>query len=277
MKQRKEVFVLNAQTRNPNRPSLTRKCDCGSGKLFKNCHGTSGGSGPLVKKDEAFCLPTTGGSGQFVISPPSQELEGSSSAFIKQRARGRNKGGAHQVAPTMSSSSWPNNNLLVSGTRRSTSTPRKSMRAISPTTRTSATSPQSTPTLFPTSTSSSEASLARRLASRASGADLRTPEGRSSLMLLGFSPRSDRDTSYWKTSKGFCLMTMDELSKSSSPRLLSWGMASNGKCLTARTSAFPRTGSASSLSDILENNVDTKYFLSAKRSKELLSMVKKAA
>ena len=48
-RKKKGVWVLNQQTRNPNRPSLKY---------------SSGGTGPLWKLDEAFCLPTTGGSGQ---------------------------------------------------------------------------------------------------------------------------------------------------------------------------------------------------------------------
>jgi hypothetical protein len=52
--------------------------------------------------------------------------------------------------------------------------------------------------------------------------------------------------------------------KPSSPRLLNWGMVSNGKCLTARISASPRTGNGCSLSDILEESVEEKYFLSNK-------------
>lgn len=44
----KEVWMLNAQTRNPDRPSLKY---------------SSGGSGPLLKKNEAFCLATQNGGG----------------------------------------------------------------------------------------------------------------------------------------------------------------------------------------------------------------------
>lgn len=42
----KDIWVLNAQTRNPDRPSLKY---------------SSGGSGPLWKKNEAFCLSGNGG------------------------------------------------------------------------------------------------------------------------------------------------------------------------------------------------------------------------
>jgi len=51
--------VHNTQTRNPNRPSLTRKCDCGSGKLYKKCCGSDGGSGHISKDDgTTYCLDT---------------------------------------------------------------------------------------------------------------------------------------------------------------------------------------------------------------------------
>ena len=43
--------VHNTQVRNPNRPSLTRICDCGSKKLYKKCCGQDGGAGHLSKND----------------------------------------------------------------------------------------------------------------------------------------------------------------------------------------------------------------------------------
>ena len=48
------------------------------------------------------------------------------------------------------------------------------------------------------------------------------------------------------------------------------GTLSNGKCLTAKTSAFPKTGSACSLSAILETSVDEKYFLSDEQTARIL-------
>ena len=51
--------IHNTQTRNPNRPSLTRVCDCGSGKLYKKCCGVDGGSGHISKDDgTTYCLDT---------------------------------------------------------------------------------------------------------------------------------------------------------------------------------------------------------------------------
>lgn len=49
------------------------------------------------------------------------------------------------------------------------------------------------------------------------------------------------------------------------------GTLSNGKCLTAKISAFPKTGSACSLSAILETSVDEKYFLSDQQTARILA------
>tara|TARA_R110002012_G_scaffold55981_4_gene143020 strand:- start:2544 stop:3587 length:1044 start_codon:yes stop_codon:yes gene_type:complete len=52
--------VYSTQMRNPNRPSLTRICDCGSKKLYKKCCGTDGGYGILSKNDgSVYCLDST--------------------------------------------------------------------------------------------------------------------------------------------------------------------------------------------------------------------------
>lgn len=48
-------------------------------------------------------------------------------------------------------------------------------------------------------------------------------------------------------------------------------MAWNGKCLTANISEFHRIGKECSLSDILEESVDEKYFLSEHTVKRLMS------
>jgi hypothetical protein len=46
---------------------------------------------------------------------------------------------------------------------------------------------------------------------------------------------------------------------------MNWGMTANGKCLTAKISESHRIGKECSLSDILEEQVDQKYFLSEGR------------
>ena len=60
------------------------------------------------------------------------------------------------------------------------------------------------------------------------------------------------------------------LSRPSSEPWTPWGMMWNGKCLTARTLECPRTASACSLSDILEENVPEEYFLSDHKLQNLI-------
>src|SRR3990167_4048804 len=125
-------------------------------------------------------------------------------------------------------------------------------------------SKKSQQTLFPTTIYSLAVSLAKHFPLLEKEGDLTTQEELYSLTSHGFSKRNSQDSSYWKTSKDCYLITMEELSKPSSPRLLNWGMISNGKCLTQRISESPRIGKECSLSDILEENPDPKYFLSEK-------------
>jgi hypothetical protein len=49
------------------------------------------------------------------------------------------------------------------------------------------------------------------------------------------------------------------------------GTTLNGKCSTQKTTEFPKTESASTLSDILEVEVDDKYYLSAEKAVAILS------
>lgn|SRR3990167_1917963 len=229
------MWVLNSQTRSPNRPSLKY---------------SSGGSGPLWKWNEAFCLPTNGGGGQFVcdISVCSQGLEGLNLVSEK--------------------------NMSASDIQKSTNTPSKSMKATSKPIKTTEMQPELFQKNSQTSTSSAADSHVRRLASQVKGVDLRTPEGHFSLISLGFSKSKDPECSYWKMSKDCFLMIADELLKPSSPRLQTWGMVSNGKLLTQRILVSRKTERGCSLSDILETSVDEKYFLSEKSVQKILSNCK---
>ena len=74
---------------------------------------------------------------------------------------------------------------------------------------------------------------------------------------------------YSKTSEDFSAMIKGLRLESSSNRFRSWGIYSNGKCLTANIGGFPKTDPELSLSDILEESVDEKYYLS-QRSIEYL-------
>ena len=54
-----DIRVHCTQQRGSGRPSLTAKCDCGSGKLKKKCCGTGGGSGHLSTDEQImYCLNT---------------------------------------------------------------------------------------------------------------------------------------------------------------------------------------------------------------------------
>ena len=68
-----------------------------------------------------------------------------------------------------------------------------------------------------------------------------------------------------------CLtMTQAKHLKQSSVRWLSWGMMYAGRYLTAKISEFPNQEIECSLSDILEDNVPEKYYLSRKQAEKLL-------
>jgi len=137
------------------------------------------------------------------------------------------------------------------------------------------TSQKSTDTNCQTSTYSWEDSLARLLASLENGEALKIPEGRCSLTLREYCKQNDLDYLSLKMLKGFSATTVEELSKPSSPRLMNWGMTSNGKLLTARISVFPKTGKELSLSAILEEHPDPKYSLSDLVKRKLLAELSK--
>ena len=59
--------------------------------------------------------------------------------------------------------------------------------------------------------------------------------------------------------------------KRQSPRLLKWGIISNGWCLTANTSESPNSEDGCILSDILIRDVPERYFLSAAAMRKILS------
>src|SRR3990167_2170102 len=175
----------------------------------------------------------------------------------------------NQIIGALSAMKGTGNRYTVFTQTNGTSTQTPSIENISESA-TSPTSEQSQQSLFPTMTSSVADFLAKVSLLLEKDGDLTTPEELFSLTSLGFSKRNNHDCVYWKTSKDCCLMTREELLKPSSPRLMSWGMTSNGKYLTQRISGFHRTGSASSLPDILEEHVDQKYFLSQQTAKKMM-------
>ena len=75
----------------------------------------------------------------------------------------------------------------------------------------------------------------------------------------------------WKMSSACYRMTAAGHLIPSSPRLLKWGIISNGWCLTANTSESPNSEDGCILSDILIRDVPEKYFLSAAAMRKILS------
>ena len=74
-----------------------------------------------------------------------------------------------------------------------------------------------------------------------------------------------------KMSQGYLTTGMESHLMSSSTQWQNWGILSNGKCLTADISESRRIEKECSLSDILETDVDEKYFLSQQTIQRLIS------
>ena len=160
---------------------------------------------------------------------------------------------------------------LVLDIPKSTNMQLKSMKGTSMDTQTMEMQPKSTQKNSQTSTFLSEDSLAKLSQLLESEKDLMTPEAHSSLTSLGFSQKKDPDIWYSKTSKVYLVTTQEKLSRQYLGFLPTWGMQLNGRYLTAKTSEFPKTESECSLSDILEDSVDEKYFLSQEALQNILT------
>ena len=93
----------------------------------------------------------------------------------------------------------------------------------------------------------------------------------SFLKSLGWLKVLDHDMLSWRTLKDFFRTTKEGRSESSSMRWMNWGILQNGSCLTAKISEYPKTGKGCSLSDILEQEVSDRYFLSDQQVESLTS------
>ena len=98
-----------------------------------------------------------------------------------------------------------------------------------------------------------------------SGRVSRILEALFSLRYVGSHQRKNLDYCCSKMSRDSYLTMKDALSQESSYLWMNWGMMSNGRYLTVRISECHKTGNACSLSDILEERVDKRYFLSEKQ------------
>src|SRR5699024_4477654 len=102
---------------------------------------------------------------------------------------------------------------------------------------------KSTPTTCPTSTSCAGDSPARQFQTLAEERDLKMPEALSSLRLPAWLKPDDLRIFCLRTFQDCLRMTRAGRFLPSSPRLMTWGTAWNGWCLTARISVSPRSES----------------------------------
>ena len=165
--------------------------------------------------------------------------------------------------------------LLVSGQTTTTNTPAKSTGSTGGKSA-NKTSGQLMLMEYQTTTSSVRDFLARVSLLLGSEEDLKILEAHSSLRYAGSYGLKDLAIYSLRMLKGFSPTTMEIPSKPYSERWMSWGMTANGRCLTARTSVFHKTGKGCSLSDILEDNPGSKYFLSEKQTKYIQNQIDKS-
>ena len=74
-----------------------------------------------------------------------------------------------------------------------------------------------------------------------------------------------------KMSRDYLTTMRDGPLEPSSEQWMNWGTMWSGSYLTARILEYPKTGNGCSLSDILESQVDEKYFLSDQATKRILA------
>lgn len=129
---------------------------------------------------------------------------------------------------------------------------------------------KSTQTTCPASTSCAGDSPARHFQMLAEERDLKMPEALSSLRSPAWLKPDDLRIFCLRTFQDCLRMTRAGRFLPSSPRLMTWGTAWNGWCLTARISVSPRSESGCSLSDILIPDAPEKYFLSSEQTEKLL-------
>ena len=164
----------------------------------------------------------------------------------------------------MESNKQQTENGNASDIQKSTNTQSQPIKSITRNTRTTVTQTRLTQENCQTSACSVADSLVRLFPLLDSEKDSESLVVRSSLKSLGLQEIKDHATYSWKMLRDCYQQTMDGASQKSSVAWMNWGMMSNGRCLTASTSESPRIVKESSLSAVLEDNVDKKYFLSEK-------------
>ena len=112
--------------------------------------------------------------------------------------------------------------------------------------------------------------ITRRFLQLAGGKDLKMQEVLSSLNWPEWLKRRGLCIFFLKTCLGSFRMTEAGRLASSSPRFMTWGIMSNGLCLTANILESLNQDGGCSLSDILIPDAPEKYFLSSEQTEKLL-------
>jgi hypothetical protein len=107
------------------------------------------------------------------------------------------------------------------------------------------------------------------------GSPWKTLEAHSLLKCLDLLGIKEYLISSLRMSKDSSITTEEKPLESSSKSWMAWGMTVNGNCLTAKTSESHNTEKGFSLSQILEENPDPKYFLSESSVEALLRRTNK--
>ena len=130
----------------------------------------------------------------------------------------------------------------------------------------------STPMRCRISTLFAAASLANLFQSLENGGDLwMMPDELSFLKLPALPPLKDLHFCCLRMFPDCYRMTAARRLRRSSVRWMNWGTMSRGRCLTARILESPSPAKGGILSDILEENVPERYFLSQTQMERLLS------
>ena len=99
---------------------------------------------------------------------------------------------------------------------------------------------------------------------------LKMREERFSLRLQELHQLKDLSICFLRTYPDCLTTTKAGRFKQSSLHWMNWGMISCGKCVTAKISEFHSPERECILSDIIERNVEAKYYLSLKQIQKLL-------
>ena len=192
----------------------------------------------------------------------------------KQRKRDKEVETPKDICPTLGENMWKEPPLVVSEPAKSTNGAEQSTPETSDISQNGETQEQLTLPNFQTSTSSVRDSLAKVSRWLERGEASATQEELSSLKYLESASKNDLAIFCLRMSKDSSRSTMGLPSRQSSTRFRRLGMTCNGKCLTANTSKSRRIGSGCSLSDILEESPDPKYFLSEHQMKRMARWMK---